>query len=52
MVYQAVLDARRAAEADQDSVREAVRLGLQLKRESEARKEAQAQKENQARAAR
>jgi hypothetical protein len=41
MAYEAVLEARRAAEANQDRVREAVRLGLELKRETEERKAAQ-----------
>ena len=37
MAYQAVLEARKAAEATMDSVREAVRLGLQMKRAEEER---------------
>jgi len=37
MAYQAVLDARREAEKNQGVVREAVKLGLQMKREAEAR---------------
>jgi hypothetical protein len=37
MAYQAVIAARKAAEVHQDKVREAVRLGLQMKREHEAR---------------
>ncbi|MBB3986402.1 Arc/MetJ-type ribon-helix-helix transcriptional regulator [Sagittula marina] len=40
MAYSAILEARQAVEAKQDNVREAVRLGLQMKREEEARKAA------------
>lgn len=40
MAYTAVIEARRAAEEKQDDVREAVRLGLQMKREEEEKKEA------------
>ncbi|WLS09722.1 hypothetical protein Q9314_08160 [Shinella sumterensis] len=43
MAYMAVIEARKAAEAQQENVREAVRLGLQLKRETEAKKAAQEQ---------
>ena len=35
MAYKAVIEARKAAEAKQESVRQAVRLGLQIKREAE-----------------
>nr|WP_321449304.1 hypothetical protein [uncultured Cohaesibacter sp.] len=38
MAYTAVIEARKAAEANQESVREAVRLWLELKREKEAQK--------------
>ncbi|QHA11969.1 hypothetical protein GQR99_19395 [Cereibacter sphaeroides] len=38
MAYQAIVEAREAAEARQESLREAVRLGLQMKREQEERK--------------
>jgi len=41
MAYTAIIEARKAAEAKQDNVREAVRLGLQMKRETEAKKAAQ-----------
>jgi hypothetical protein len=37
MAYQAVIEARKAAEVHHEKVREAVRLGLQMKREHEAR---------------
>ncbi|GEM95301.1 hypothetical protein GQF56_16055 [Rhodobacter sphaeroides] len=40
MAYQAIVEAREAAEARQESLREAVRLGLQMKREQEERKAA------------
>ncbi|MEP7457522.1 hypothetical protein [Phyllobacterium sp. SB3] len=43
MAYTAVVEARKAAEMNQDKVREAVRLGLQLKRETEAKKAAKEQ---------
>jgi hypothetical protein len=43
MVYAAVIEARKAAEANSHRVREAVRLGLQLKRETEERKATQKQ---------
>lgn len=41
MAYAAVVEARKAAEVNQDRVREAVRLGFELKREQEAKKAAQ-----------
>ena len=47
MAYKAVLEARKAAEATQDSVREAVRLGLQMKRAEEERKAALRQERSQ-----
>lgn len=47
MAYTAVLEARKAAEATQDSVREAVRLGLQMKRAEEERKAALRQERSQ-----
>jgi hypothetical protein len=40
MAYEAVIEARRAAEEKHDSVLEAVRLGLQMKREEDAKKAA------------
>lgn len=40
MAYKAVIEARKAAEEKQDSVREAVRLGLQMRREDQERKAA------------
>ncbi|MBX5146680.1 hypothetical protein [Rhizobium lentis] len=42
MAYEAVLEARKAAEVNKEKIREAVRVGLQLKREAEERKESQA----------
>ncbi|MDX0457990.1 hypothetical protein [Sinorhizobium medicae] len=42
MAYAAVLEARKAAEVNKDKIREAVRVGLQLKREAEERKENEA----------
>nr|WP_321981014.1 hypothetical protein [uncultured Cohaesibacter sp.] len=41
MAYKAVIAARKAAEAKQESVIKAVRLGLELKRAAEVKKEAQ-----------
>ena len=41
MAYTAVIEARKAAEAKKESVRDAVRFGLQLMREAEAEKASQ-----------
>lgn len=43
MAYAAVIEARREAEEKKDKVYEAVRLGLQMKREEDAKKAAQRQ---------
>lgn len=45
MPYQAVIEARKAAEEKSDKVRAAVRLGLQMKRESQERQAAQKERE-------
>ncbi len=37
-VYAAIIEARKDAEAGQDSVREAVRRGLEMKRRDDAKK--------------
>lgn len=43
MKYTAIIEARKAADAQQENVREAVRRGLQMKRDEEDRKAAQRQ---------
>lgn len=43
MGYTAIIEARKAEEAKQENVREAVRRGLQMKRKEEERKVAQRQ---------
>ncbi|NEJ83129.1 hypothetical protein GR268_42375 [Rhizobium leguminosarum] len=40
MAYKAVIEARKAAEVHHEKVREAVRLGFEMKREQEAKKAA------------
>lgn len=50
MPYQAVIEARKAAEEKSDDVRAAVRLGLQMKREADERKAAQEEERKAARA--
>ncbi|MBK5571649.1 hypothetical protein [Ensifer sp. SSB1] len=45
MAYEAVLEARKAAEVNQEKIREAVRVGLQLKREAEERKETESKQQ-------
>lgn len=48
MAYTAIVEARKAAEAKQSNVREAIRLGLQIKRDTEKKKVEQEQVRAQA----
>lgn len=47
MAYQAVVKARQEAEANMDNIIEAIRIGMEMRKETEAAKQLAAEKETE-----